>query len=162
MILWVRTLYFVRTAWSGIRTSPITSSIGAITIGISLLLLGAFALLVENMEGVLDKLGDELFVTAYLEERLSPEEEFDLEALARTVEGVESVRLVTKAEALDRFREGVGRGAALLEGLSTNPLPASLEITLVAARRSSVSGHIRKTSQCSAHRSLAAGEIPPK
>ncbi len=117
--------------------SPITSAIGAVTIGVSLLLLGGFALLVENMEGVLDKLGDELFVTAYLEEGLTAEEEQTLEALVRTVEGVESVRLVEKSEALERFREGVGRGAALLEGLSSNPLPASLEIALVTERRSS-------------------------
>jgi len=137
VIFWIRTVYYMRTAWSGIRTSPITSAIGAITIGISLLLLGAFALLVENMEGVLDKLGDELIVTAYLEEALSVEEEQALEALVRTVEGVESVRLVSKAEALERFTSGVGRGAALLEGLSANPLPASLEITLVSERRSS-------------------------
>jgi len=137
VILGVRTLYFMRTAWSGMLTSPITSVIGAVTIGIALLLLGAFALLVENMEGVLDKLGDELFVTAYLEEALGAEAELELEALVRTVEGVESVRLVGKAEALERFRSGVGRGAALLEGLSSNPLPASLEITLVAERRSS-------------------------
>ena len=83
-MLWVRTQYFLRTAWSGIRTSPITSVIGAVTIGISLLLLGAFALLVENMEGVLDKLSDELFVTAYLEEGLSAEEEQALEDAIRT------------------------------------------------------------------------------
>jgi len=136
MKLWVRAVYFVRSAWSGIRMSPITSAIGAVTIGISLLLLGAFALLVENMEGVLYKLGDELFVTAYLEAGLGAEEQQQLAALVGTVEGVESVRLVDQAEALERFRTGVGRGAALLEGLSSNPLPASLEITLVPERRS--------------------------
>ena len=41
--------------------------------------------------------------------------------------------LISREQALERFRRGVGRGAALLEGLSENPLPASLEISLAAA-----------------------------
>jgi cell division transport system permease protein len=49
---------------------------------------------------------------------------------------VAGVRAVSKEEALERFRAGVGAGAALLEGLDENPLPASLEIELRAERRS--------------------------
>jgi cell division transport system permease protein len=63
-------------------------------------------------------------------------EQRKLEALLLTVEGVESVRAVSKAEAFERFRAGVGSGAALLEGLEENPLPASLEIQLLPERRS--------------------------
>jgi cell division transport system permease protein len=47
-----------------------------------------------------------------------------------TVEGVAEVRFVSSEVALERFREGVGRGGALLDGLGENPLPASLEISL--------------------------------
>ena len=136
-VLWVRILYFGRTAWSGMRASPVTSAIASITIGLALVLFGAFALLVQNMEGVLDRLGDDLFVTAYLEDGLGADELRALQELVLTVEGVSSVRVVSKEEALVRFRSGVGRGAALLEGLSENPLPASLEIELVPERRSS-------------------------
>ena len=59
-----------------------------------------------------------------------------LAEVVETVEGVESVRVVSKQEAMERFRAGVGRGGALLDGLGENPLPASLEITLVPERRS--------------------------
>jgi cell division transport system permease protein len=52
------------------------------------------------------------------------------------VEGVAEVRVVTKQEALERFRAGVGQGGAFLEGLEENPLPASLEIALEPASRS--------------------------
>ena len=134
--LWVRTLYFARTAWGGMRASPITSAIASITIGLALVLFGTFALLLQNMEGVLDRLGDDLFVTAYLEDGQSAEELRALQEIVRTVEGVSGVRIVSKAEALERFRGGVGRGGSLLEGLSENPLPASLEIELAPERRS--------------------------
>jgi len=129
-------LYFGRTALRGLRTSPVTSLVGVGTIGVSLLLVGAFALLVQNMQQLLGQVGDDLHVTAYLEPGVEPEARRELAALVTTVEGVEDVRVVSEEEALERFRAGVGRGAALLEGLSENPLPASLEITLVAARRS--------------------------
>lgn len=131
-----RVACFVRTALRGIATSPVTSAVAVATIGITLVLVGAFGLLVSNMEALLDEFGGSLHVTVFLEEDLSEAERGGLAAVAGTVEGVESVRLVSKSEALERFRRGVGRGAALLEGLGENPLPASLEITLSPAWRS--------------------------
>jgi cell division transport system permease protein len=59
-----------------------------------------------------------------------------LQTLVATVEGVDSVRVVSQEEALERFRAGVGVGPELLEGLDENPLPASLEIVLAPSFRS--------------------------
>ncbi len=126
----------VRTALRGVAASRVTSGVAIATIGITLVLVGAFALLVANMEGLLTRFGDAVYVTAFLEDDLDAQSQRELVEIARTVEGVEEVRVVSKQEALERFREGVGRGRALLEGLSENPLPASLEISLVPERRS--------------------------
>lgn len=131
-----RLAFFGRTALRGIAASPVTSAVAVATIGITLVLVGAFALLVSNMQALLDEFGGALQVTAFLEEGLSEAEQRKLLTVAGTVEGVESVRLVSKQEALERFQRGVGRGGALLEGLDENPLPASLEITLTPAQRS--------------------------
>jgi len=131
-----RVVYFGRTALRGLVASPVTSVVAVATIGTSLVLVGAFALLLFNMEGLLERFGGNLHVTAYLEVGLAQERQRELAATARTVEGVAEVRLVTEAEALERFRTGVARGAAFLEGLDENPLPASLEITLVPERQS--------------------------
>ncbi len=128
--------YFGRAALRGLSASRVTSSIAVVTIGLSLVLVGAFSILLTNMEELLDRFGDDLHVTAYLETGVSEAGRNDLVRIAKTVEGVERVRLVSESEALERFRAGVGRGAALLEGLGENPLPASLEITLVPERRS--------------------------
>lgn len=128
--------YFGRTAYHGLRASPVTSTVAVAIIGISLVLVGAFVLLIANMEELLDRFGQDLHVTAYLEAGLSEDRRRELIGIFETVEGVESVRIVSEAEALERFQAGVGRGEALLEGLDENPLPASLEITLVPANRS--------------------------
>jgi cell division transport system permease protein len=131
-----RVAYFARTAQRGLVASPVTSALAVSTIGISLVLVGAFALLLFNMEGLLERFGGNLHVSAYLEAGLTPERQRALATMAGTVEGVAEVRLVTEEEALERFRKGVARGAAFLEGLDENPLPASLEITLVPERQS--------------------------
>ena len=131
-----RVAFLVRSAVRGLGASPVTSSVAVATIGVSLVLLGSFGLLLRNMEELLDRFGDDLHVTAFLEPGLSAAERSDLASRVATAPGVEHVRLVSEEEALERFRRDVGTGSALLEGLDENPLPASLEITLVPEQRS--------------------------
>jgi cell division transport system permease protein len=107
------------------------------TIGVTLLLVGAFVLLVSNMERLLDRFGEDILVSVYLEAGLSDEGRRVLVEQARSAPGVELVRLVSEEEAMQRFREGSAGQASLLEGLDENPLPASLEITLAPESRSS-------------------------
>jgi len=134
--LLARAATWVRSALRGFAASPLTSSVAVVTIAVTLILVGAFALLVANMESVLVRFGDALRVTAFLDDSLDADAQRALASQATRVEGVESVILVSREEALARFRRGVGRGAALLEGLSENPLPASLELSLSPSLRS--------------------------
>lgn len=128
--------YFVRTAFRGMWSSPVTSGVSVVTIGVTLVLAGAFALMLQNMEELLDRFGDDLLVTAYLETGISEGKLRELENRVREVDGVESVEGVSPDQALARFRDAVGSKSALLEGLDVNPLPASLEISLTPDRRS--------------------------
>lgn len=121
-------------AFRGVRQASTTSLLAVLTIAVVLVLVGSASLLVENMAGLLDEFGEELQLTAYLDDSLS---EADLEALAEIVSaapGVEQVETVTKAAALERF-ERIAGGAELLVGLEENPLPASLEIKLAPDSR---------------------------
>jgi cell division transport system permease protein len=124
----------LRSSWQGLRGAGLTGWIAVATIATALFMLGAFALVVVNMEGLLDEFGRELQVTAYLADGLSEAEAEELASRVETIEGVESVVRVGKAEALERFRAMAG-GAALLEGVEGNPLPASLGIFLEQRRR---------------------------
>ena len=128
--------YVLRAALRGIAAGPLTSGVAVATIAISLTLVGAFVLLLSNMRALLDEFGDALVVVAYLEDDLTPPAWQELAEVSRTLEGVDRVVVVSKEAALERFSEGVGRGAALLSGLPENPLPASLEISLVPELRS--------------------------
>ncbi len=129
-------LLFIRAAIRGLASSPVTSGISVMTIGVTLVLVGVFALLLRNMEELLDQFGDDLRVTAYLESDVSGEALRALEDRARQIPGVEDVEAVSQDQALERFRASPGSGSTLLDGLGSNPLPASLEISLSDDRRS--------------------------
>jgi cell division transport system permease protein len=120
---------------AGLRGSPVTSAIAALTIGVCLLLAGAFALLVANMEAILGRFGEELHVVAYLEPSIPQR---DLDALmerALAQPGVETVAYVSAEEAALRFRAAQPERAVLLDGLAENPLPASVELRLAPQQR---------------------------
>jgi len=121
-------------AFRGVRQASTTSLLAVLTIAVVLVLVGSASLLVENMTGILDEFGEELQLTAYLDDSLA---EADLSPLAERVAaapGVEHVEVVTKEQALERF-ERIAGGAELLAGLEENPLPASLEIYLLPEAR---------------------------
>lgn len=127
-------LSLIRSGLRGLQASPVTSTVAVLTIAVALVLGGGFGLVVSNMGEVVARFGEELQVVAYLEEGQSESDWESLADRARTIEGVAAVFVVTKAEALARFRQTTG-GGALLEGLEENPLPASIELTLVDTRR---------------------------
>ncbi len=121
-------------AFRGVRQASTTSLLAVLTIAVVLVLVGSASLLVENMAGLLDEFGDDLQLTAYLDDSLSEAELGPLAQRVAAAPGVERVEAVTKAEALERF-ERIAGGAELLAGLEGNPLPASLEIHLLTEAR---------------------------
>jgi cell division transport system permease protein len=123
-------------ALRGLAASPVTSAVATATIALCLLLAGAFALLLGNMERVLERFGEEVHVSAYLADGLAAAEQERLAEGVGALPGVESVTLVTKEAALERFRASPFGRAALVEGLDENPLPASLEVVLAPEARS--------------------------
>lgn len=127
--------YFARTSLRGLRANPVTSGVSVTTIAIALVMIGAFALLIQNMEGLLDRFGEDIQVTAYLDDALDAAGRRSLAERVATVEGVAEVEIVSKEEALERFQAGIGASTGLLAALDENPLPASLEISLSDARR---------------------------
>ena len=128
--------HFVRSAWLGLRSSPLPSAVAVVTIAASLFLIGLFALLLANMGGLLERFGREVRLTVYVADGLSAEDEGALLLRVRREQGVERAEAVSKQEALERFRSRLGGESAFLEGLEENPLPASIEVDLAPAERS--------------------------
>jgi len=127
--------HFVRSAWLGLRSSPLPAAVAVATLAVSLFLAGLFALLLSNMTGLLERFGREVRLTAYVEAGLAPQAERELLERVRGAAGVERAEWVSREQALERFRSRLGGDAALLEGLDENPLPASIEVELAPSHR---------------------------
>jgi cell division transport system permease protein len=119
----------LRTAIRGLSGSIATAAVAVFTITVSLVLVGSFALLVGNMQGLLDRFGEQVQITAFLEAGLDPGAQDEVRERAEAIDGVESAVLISSEAALERFAQSNG-GALLLEGLEENPLPASIEIAV--------------------------------
>ena len=122
--------YYFRRALQGIRTNFLVTSLSVVTIAVSLLTLGTFLLLYINLRASAANWGGDVQVVAYVADGLSMDEVNHLSESISRLAGVSAVKYVSREDALERFRRDLGGQAGILDGLSINPLPASLEIQL--------------------------------
>ena len=126
----MRLSYFIEKALASLRDAPGISLLTAATIGTALLVLGAYVASLQNLEGLALVWGRNATVSVYLSEQL-PKTDWDAarQSLAE-IDGVRRAILVTPVEALSRVRARGPEAAALVEGVTEEILPPTVEITL--------------------------------
>ncbi len=120
--------YFVRKAFSSIREQRFIHLISMGTITISFLLLGAFVLLVINLNTWLLQWGQSLSMSVYLEDGITEKRRNEIHEALKGIPDAEILGFVSKEKAMEDLREAFGAQAALLDGFEENPLPASFEL----------------------------------
>lgn len=120
----------LREAVRGMRRAPLLSGLSIAAIGLSLFIIGLFALTAHNIDEALTDVESRVEVVAYLEEG-TPEE---VVTIARSeIEGfpeIEEVRYVSKVEALYDASRELTEFSDVFSDLEVNPLPASFELRL--------------------------------
>jgi cell division transport system permease protein len=125
----------LRQVRSNLRGLFWTHVLTAGTMAMTLFVFGAFMLLQINLERLLNRWGDQIQITAYLNAKLEPD---DVQALLKRVEAlpeVEQVRHITHEQAWRDFQTALGSQSGLLDGLPRDVLPESVEITVKPAYR---------------------------
>src|SRR4051812_1571747 len=106
------------------------STFSITTTSVMLLMLGSFLVVIASLNVTLQALETKIDVVAYIQDNADPAQVTNLrDSLARNAD-VGQVVYVTKDEALARMKSQLGDKAQLLSQVTTNPLPASLEVTL--------------------------------
>ena len=130
-----RLAYFFARAVESLRARPWPTAVTVVTITLAFALLAGYLLLFQTLTRAADAWGERLEVSAYLAEGVDAAAGRALaERVARWPEVARAV-YVSKSEALARFRAALGGQTALLEALPGNPLPASIEVSLVPEHR---------------------------
>ncbi len=127
--------YFIRRALRNMRQWPVLCTAAILTMAVALATVATFFLVVINIQGLASSWSEEVQVVAYFQQ---PPSRNTLAPLIRKVEKFPEVKqaiYVSKTEALKRFKTRLGNDAGLLEGVSRDLLPASLEVTLKPAAR---------------------------
>ena len=105
-------------------------------IAVSLVVLGGFLLVSDNLNAVLERWRERGHVQIFLESDMTTSQQQAIAAAIRASPEVESFRFMSADDAAAQFREDFQELGDLLSFLDDNPLPASFVITVGEGSRS--------------------------
>ncbi|CAB1072122.1 Cell-division-associated, ABC-transporter-like signaling protein FtsX [Olavius algarvensis Delta 1 endosymbiont] len=125
------TLFFKR-ALDDIFSNSFLNIVTVITISLSILITSAFILFYINTSEIINSWQKGLRIMAYLKPGISNSDLPYLKQAIQSLDGVQNFRFISKDEALRQLKTQMQHQASLLENLSENPLPDSIEIRMTA------------------------------
>lgn len=120
--------YFFREAFRRLWISRRTSFLAIAMIAISLLILGAFLLVAENLGTAIDRWQGSSRLTIYLDSAVTPEQLRVIEHVLSLHPGFANRHHVSREAARQRFQSYFRNLAGVVESLDENPFPASIEV----------------------------------
>jgi cell division transport system permease protein len=125
-----RFLFFTREAFRALRRNGAPSMAAIVTTVVTVLLLGVLIPVFQTTQAKSDQVRESLEFRVAMFDDATPAETTDLRRKLEAIPHVASVRLITKAEALEELRHDLGKSksADLLTQLHSNPLPTNFEV----------------------------------
>ncbi|MDF2485452.1 MAG: hypothetical protein K0R46_1620 [Herbinix sp.] len=122
--------YFILEAFRTIRFNPLSNIISIIGTGLILFLLGIVLIGWSVGDQIIVTLEQEAEISAYFTDPGNPNQVDALTQQIKTIEGVQQVRYVEKAQAKAQMEKLLGNEANILELFDENPFEAFLEIRI--------------------------------
>ena len=122
--------YFVDEAVASLWRGYKTGLIAAATITTAFVVLGGFLILTTNLERTFTRWQEAAEFSVYLTDQVTPVQRAAVEKTARDSAVVAAVEVVSREEAMRRFKQNFGALAEAAGDLPSNPLPESLEVRL--------------------------------
>jgi cell division transport system permease protein len=126
-------LYCFRTALQSLRKNILLNLITSTTIAITFIIFVSFLLIVMNLSIFKRNWVDQLQVILYFKDNITAAAMDKTKEYVAGHEEVDSVKFVSRDKALNMLRNSLKGQDGILEGLTENPLPSSLEIKLKKA-----------------------------
>jgi cell division transport system permease protein len=120
--------YFLREAFRRLWVSKRTSFVAIGMIAIALVIVGALLLVTENLSRAAERWQGKSRVIVYLDPAATPAQMAGVERFLASDARLANRRLVSKEEAMQRFRIWFANLSEIVGSLGDNPLPASWEI----------------------------------
>lgn len=122
--------YHFRESFRGFHKTGVMAMATISTVAVSLTILGGFLIFYANLTKLLHKIENNLQVSFYLDPSASETDIKDLITALKADKRIKSFELISKEEALEKLRKELSEESYLLDNLSENPLPDSVEVSL--------------------------------
>jgi cell division transport system permease protein len=125
-----RLLFFIREAFRALRRNGAPSMAAIVTTVVTVILLGVLIPVFQTTQAKSDQVRESLEFRVALYDDATGGETAALQRKLEAIPHVASVRLITKAAALEELKGDLGKSksADLLTQLHSNPLPANFEV----------------------------------
>lgn len=128
--------YYTQRAIKDILENRFLNAVTIITIALSVLIVSAFGLFFLNAQDLFNAWKKGVRIMVYLVPKTSEAQRLDTRLRLQSIAGIQSIRFISKDDALELMKERMPRQQSLLENLRENPLPDAFEVTLVGASNS--------------------------
>ncbi|RKY92706.1 hypothetical protein DRQ15_01565 [candidate division KSB1 bacterium] len=122
MKLW----YLLRETFSNLTKARFSSLLSIVTMAISLLMIGVFAVVALNGWQLVQHIKNKIEMEAFIEDTLTPNQIYELKQKISKMEGVMAVAFISKEEAREQFQRQFGEDVFTI--LGENPLPCSFRL----------------------------------
>ncbi len=130
-----RVAYVLGAAWQGFWRNPVMSLASTFTVGLMLLLFAFFLATDRGLQAAVGVLESKVELALFLEDDAKVSDVLALRARIEADPAVSRVDYITKEQAMARLVEIASRQPDIqIVDISSNPLPASLEIKLLNAQ----------------------------
>lgn len=125
--------YYIIDALKSLKRNLTISLASAITVTITLFIMGIFLILMENVNLGINNVQSQIEIKAFLKDDISSEEQENIRQELKVISGVKDIEFEDKAKALEKFSEQISEdNSSLLDNYSSsnNPLPNSYIVKL--------------------------------
>jgi len=124
-----RPRYFFGETFSSLKRNFLMYFTAITTIAITLFIVGIFSIVIYDVQGIMNSIKGQVEIAVYLKDNISEELKVYIENEIKSWDEVDTVRYISKDQALERFKEQ-NEGSNILKEIQGNPLPASFELKL--------------------------------
>ena len=129
-------IFYTRRAIKDILENRFLNAVTIITIALSVLIVSSFGLFFLNGQDMFNAWKKGVRIMVYLEAGTSEAQRLDTRYRLQTIAGIQSIRFISKDEALKLMKTRMRRQTSLLDNLRENPLPDAFEVSLVTESNS--------------------------
>ena len=127
-------LYSISEGIKGLRRAKFSAFVSISTIFLSLLLIGVFIIFIVNAKRLVNSIQSRMEMEIFIDNSYTMNQVEALREQILRIDGVDSVRYVSKDEALKIINQQLGQD--IFEILDENPLPSSFQVKMKSTFRS--------------------------